>query len=130
AKAKLRDAGGNVVGTVRFQREHHAITGRVRITLPSDSAEFHGFHIHANNPDAITGIRPGCDAATSFTSVGGHWDVGGHTHGGHTGGLPSLVRKSDGDVEMKFVVDKFTAGDLIGHAVVVHVGADNFGNVP
>ena len=130
AKAKIRDAGGNVVGTVRFQREDHAVTGRVRLTLPSDSAAFHGFHIHANNPDPTTGIRPGCDATTSFTSVGGHWDVGGHIHGSHTGDLPSVVRQSDGEVEMQFVVDKFLAADLIGHAIVVHVGADNFANVP
>jgi superoxide dismutase, Cu-Zn family len=130
AKAQLRDAGGRVVGIVLFETEHHAVTVRARATLPSDSAEFHGFHIHANNPDPTSGIRPGCDAATAFTSVGGHWDVGGHSHGRHTGDLPSLVRKSNGEVRTRFVVDKFTARDLLGHAVVVHVGADNFGNVP
>jgi Cu-Zn family superoxide dismutase len=130
AKAKLRDANGQEVGVVRFHRANHEITARVKLTLPADSAEFHGFHIHANNPDPTTQIRPGCDPATGFTSVGGHWDVGGHTHGAHTGDLPILVRDSEGEVEMKFVVDRFTSGDLIGHAVVVHVGPDNFGNVP
>ena len=30
AKAKLRDASGQVVGDVRFQHEHHAVTARVQ----------------------------------------------------------------------------------------------------
>ncbi len=130
AKATLSDASGQVIGAVRFHRERQGVVARVTVTLPSDSAEFHGFHIHANNPDPTTGIRPGCDAATAFTSVGGHWDVGGNNHGSHTGDLPSLVRQSDGEVEMKFDLDKFTPADLLGHAIVVHVGPDNFGNVP
>jgi Cu-Zn family superoxide dismutase len=130
AKAELRNASGQTVGEVRFARHHGAVTGRARVSLPTDSTEFHGFHIHANDPDPSTGIRPGCDPATAFTSVGGHWDIGGHTHGAHTGDLPSLVRQSDGEVELTFAIDKFTADQLIGHAIIVHVGADNFGNVP
>jgi Cu-Zn family superoxide dismutase len=130
AKAALLNVSGQTVGEVRFSRDHDAVTGRARVALRTDSAEFHGFHIHANNPDPTTGIRPGCDPTTAFTSVGGHWDVGGHTHGAHTGDLPSLVRQNDGGVEVTFVVDKFTADQLIGHAIVVHAGADNFGNVP
>ncbi len=130
AKATLLNASGQTVGEVRFSRDHGALAARAKVALPTDSAEFHGFHIHANNPDPTTGIRPGCDGATAFTSVGGHWDVGGHTHGAHTGDLPSLVRQGDGEVELEFVVDKFTADQLVGHAIVVHVGADNFGNVP
>jgi Cu-Zn family superoxide dismutase len=130
AKAKLVNASGQSVGKVRFERDHGAVTGRANLTLPTDSSEFHGFHIHANDPDPTTGRRPGCDPATSFTSVGGHWDIGGHTHGAHTGDLPSLIRQADGEVELTFGVDKFTADQLIGHAIIVHVGADNFGNVP
>jgi Cu-Zn family superoxide dismutase len=130
AKAKLLNASGQAVGDVRFSRDHGAVTARAKVVLPVDSAEFHGFHIHANDPDPATGIRPGCDPATAFTSVGGHWDISGHTHGAHTGDLPSLIRQGDGEVELTFDVDKFTADQLVGHAIVVHVGPDNFGNVP
>ncbi len=130
AQAKLLNASGQTVGDVRFARDHGVVTARAKVALPVDSAEFHGFHIHANDPDPTSGIRPGCDPTTAFTSVGGHWDIGGHTHGAHTGDLPSLIRQGDGEVEITFVVDKFTADQLVGHAVVVHAGADNFGNVP
>ena len=130
ARANLVNTNGETVGRVRFSRDHGAVIARAKVVLPTDSAEFHGFHIHANDPDPTTGIRPGCDPATAFTSVGGHWDIGGHTHGAHTGDLPSVVRQGDGEVEMTFVVDKFTADQLFGHAIIVHAGADNFGNVP
>jgi Cu-Zn family superoxide dismutase len=130
ARARLMNVAGQEVGHVRFERDHGDLEGRAKLVLPVDSAEFHGFHIHANNPDAITGKRPGCDPATAFTSVGGHWDVGGHTHGSHTGDLPSVIRRSDGKAEITFSIDKFTDDDLIGRAIVVHAGPDNFGNIP
>jgi Cu-Zn family superoxide dismutase len=130
AKAVLMNANGQKVGEVRFQRDHGEVVGHARVRLPVDSSEFHGFHVHANNPDPVTGKRPGCDASTAFVSVGGHWDSGGHTHGAHTGDLPSLARQTDGQAEATFVLDKFTARELFGRAIVVHVGPDNFGNVP
>jgi Cu-Zn family superoxide dismutase len=130
ARATLKNVAGQEIGEVRFQRDHGVLEGRARLVLPTDSAEFHGFHVHANNPDPATGNRPGCDPATAFTSVGGHWDVGGHTHGSHSGDLPSLIRQSDGEAEITFALDKFTDDDIIGRAIIVHVGPDNFGNVP
>ena len=126
AKATLIDDAGHPIGTVRFTRDGKggAVTGQVRVQLPTTSPEFHGMHLHANADNT------GCVPGSGFTGVGGHWDVGGHTHGAHTGDLPSVARRSDGRAELVFVLDKFSAADAIGKALIVHAGPDNFGNVP
>ena len=125
ALAKLINGSGASVGRVRFtQWGDGPVTAVADVALPADSPEFHGFHLHANADNV------GCLAGTGFTGVGGHWDIGGHQHGGHTGDLPSLQRQSNGTVEITFRVDKFEVADLIGKAVIVHAGPDNFANVP
>jgi Cu-Zn family superoxide dismutase len=124
ARATLIDSTGAEVGSARFTVKHGEVTGRVAINLPVASPEFHGLHLHANSAGT------GCVVGGGFTEVGGHWDVSGSTHGAHTGDLPSLLRQSDGSADITFVVDKFAAADLVGKAVIVHAGPDNFGNVP
>jgi superoxide dismutase, Cu-Zn family len=125
ARARLIDNSDHRVGQVKFTTEEDGtVKGHVVVHLPLDSAEFHGLHIHANTAGT------GCVAGTGFTGAGGHWDVGGHDHGAHTGDLPSLQRQSDGESQITFIVDKYAAADLVGKAVIVHVGPDNFGNVP
>lgn len=125
AVAKLIDANGAKVGKVRFsQRGTGPVDATAEVYLPAGSPEFHGFHVHANADGA------GCIPGSGFTAVGGHWDVGGSQHGGHTGDLPSLQRRSDGGVEISFRLDKFDVADLVGKAVIVHAGPDNFANVP
>jgi Cu-Zn family superoxide dismutase len=125
AKTTLIDNAGNKVGAARFHaRPDGSLKGRITVTLPLDSAGFHGLHLHANAEGT------GCVPGTGFTGVGGHWDTGGHTHGEHTGDLPSLQRQTDGDAEIVVVVDQYLASDIAGKALIVHVGPDNFGNVP
>ncbi|MGH9275454.1 MAG: superoxide dismutase family protein [Acidimicrobiales bacterium] len=134
AQAELRDASGNVVGEVVFKLREGEIVGQAEVLLPTSSGEFHGFHIHAN--DGLTGDLAGTGPATgaacaapAFTSVGSHWKAAGQNHGGHTGDLPVLMRGPDGHAEAEFVVGKFEPGDIVGRAVVVHVGADNYANI-
>jgi Cu-Zn family superoxide dismutase len=113
-------------------------------TVTANPSDFHGMHIHANSVDSNGDGNPndGCitypnedrPAPTGwFTQVDGHWDtpeLGAHSHGAHAGDLPSLLRQSDGEAEMEFVVDKFAAGDLPGRALIVHFHADDFGKYP
>ena len=124
ARAQLRDQNNVVVGEVVFKRsEGGEIIGQAEVQLPASGAEFHGFHIHANADGA------GC-IAPAFTSVGGHWDDGTHSHGAHLGDLPVLMRDATGHAEAEFVVGKLTPDDIIGKAVIVHLGADNYANIP
>jgi superoxide dismutase, Cu-Zn family len=81
-------------------------------------------HIHAN------GAGTGCVAGSGFTGVGGHWDDGNSRHGSHRGDLPSVNRRADGTGEITFVTDRFTVPAVVGKAVVVHAGPDNFANIP
>ena len=125
ARARLIDNADSRVGQVKFTMEDDGtVKGHITVDLPTNSPEFHGFHIHANASGT------GCVAGTGFTGVGGHWDDGTHDHGSHTGDLPSVQRQSDGEAQLSFIVDKYLATDLIGKAVIVHAGPDNFGNVP
>ncbi|HJR23952.1 MAG TPA: superoxide dismutase family protein [Acidimicrobiales bacterium] len=147
ASATLVDINGNEVGQALFtSRGDGSVVGRVTVAIDNavagNPAEFHGFHVHANNDDdtgdgntddgCIT-FEPGTEPAAAsawFTQVDGHWDDGGHAHGAHTGDLPSLVRQSDGEATIEFVVDKLAAGQLPGKALIVHFAADDFGKHP
>jgi Cu-Zn family superoxide dismutase len=146
ASATLVDINGNEVGQALFtSRGDGSVVGKVSVTIDNavtaNAAEFHGFHIHANDDDDTgdgdTGdgcvtFAPGAQPAPSlwFTQVDGHWDMGGHSHGAHTGDLPSVIRQSDGEATIEFVVDKLVAGDLPGKALIVHFSADDFGKHP
>jgi Cu-Zn family superoxide dismutase len=149
ASASLVDINGERVGDALFTSHGDgSVTGRVTVAVDravTDPAgagsEFHGLHVHANNDDdtgdgnaddgCIT-FAPGSTPAPAqwFTQVDSHWDVGGHSHGNHTGDLPSLVRQADGEATIEFAVDKLTAGQLPGRALVVHFAADDFGKHP
>lgn len=131
ARAELRNQAGEPVGVVVFKRHGHEIVGVAEVQLPVADTEFRGFHIHANNVDnnPLDG-NPADGCVGDFTSVDGHWDVGGHNHGAHTGDLPVLMRDGTGHAETTFVIGKFQPGDIIDRAVVVHAGADNYANIP
>ena len=146
ASATLVDINGNEVGQALFtSRGDGSVVGRVTVAIDNavtgNTAEFHGFHIHANDDDdtgdgstddGCVTFAPGTQPAASlwFTQVDGHWDVGGHSHGAHTGDLPSVIRQSDGQASIEFVVDKLAAGQLPGKALIVHFAADDFGKHP
>lgn len=144
ASAALVDINGAKVGSAVFTpNDDGSVKGRLTMvidnTVAANPAEFHGFHIHANNDDdtADGNVNDGCvthtagseptDLSKWFFEADSHWDVGGHSHGSHTGDLPSLIRQSDGAASIQFTVDKLTAQQLPGKALIVHFLADDFG---
>jgi Cu-Zn family superoxide dismutase len=127
ARTTLYTTGGERVGTVMFNSAGRHTLVRVRLDGAPGVDAFHGFHIHANN-DPANG--DGCDASTNFASADGHWNAGGETHGHHIGDMPSVYVNADGSVETRFNLDRVKPGDLRGKVVILHAGADNFGNVP
>lgn len=135
AKAKLRNAASAPVGDVTFRAKRSATEVRVKLTAPEAIARnaFHGFHIHANS-DGANG--EGCQAdatrasSTWFVSADGHWKADGQDHAGHLGDMPSVLINADGSAEMTFMMAKTDLKALKGKAVILHAGADNFGNVP
>ena len=138
ARAALRSADGTRIGTVAFTDEessdHTEVTVDLRRATGTALDAFHGLHIHANDNSANGDgciADPAQPSTTWFVSADGHWKHNPtELHGHHAGDLPSVFVNADGTASMRFVVDKLTPAEVIGRAVVLHAGADNFGNVP
>ncbi|HEX5367189.1 MAG TPA: superoxide dismutase family protein [Acidimicrobiales bacterium] len=127
ARAVLHDAAGTRLGTVTFTGTgHHADRVDVDLDLPADAPNpdsYHGLHVHAVG-----------ECTPPFTTAGGHWNLDPHaTHGHHTGDLASVLVQPDGRVSARSETHRFDVDQLFdadGSAVILHVDADNFGNVP
>jgi Cu-Zn family superoxide dismutase len=132
--ASLRDANGTLIGHVSFSSDGETTLVSVSAELPAaEGGSIHGMHIHANDkPDNGEGCiaDPTQPASTHFVSVDGHYNPSGGQHGHHSGDLPALFFSHAGEASMRFLTDQFQAEDLIGRAVILHEGADNYGNVP
>jgi Cu-Zn family superoxide dismutase len=133
ARAVLRDVAGAVVGHVELEDHDGATEVTVALEGLDATPGHHGFHVHGND-DPANGR--GCDADPAaapeawFTAVDGHLHDAGQLHGDHRGDMPSVLVTAEGTATASFVTDRFAVTDLAGAAVVVHAGADNFGNVP
>jgi Cu-Zn family superoxide dismutase len=141
-RTTLTTAQGNRIGTVTFLD-----VGRhneVRVSLNSGGLTdvevdvYHGFHIHANDDDTNGSgcvADPAAASSTWFTSADGHYNpptmtYPNATHPHHVGDMPVLYFNSDGSVEARFRLDQIEPADIIGRAVVLHAGPDNYGNIP
>jgi Cu-Zn family superoxide dismutase len=132
-RAALHDTAGTEVGEVVFKGSAGVIT-RVEVELTAPGApnrgDFHGFHIHTTG---TCDPAPSGSANVPFGSAGGHWNPGGAAHGSHAGDLPSVLLHGDGHSYAEFETDRFSVASLFdsdGSAVILHVGRDNFANIP
>jgi Cu-Zn family superoxide dismutase len=133
--AVLRDPSGAAVGVVTFAKAGSGtrVTAAMQRNRYVAPGEFHGFHVHANDDPANgTGCvaDPAAAPSTWFVSADGHLAGSGKTHGDHAGDMPSPLIARDGTAILMFTTDRFTPSSVVGRAVVLHAGADNFGNVP
>jgi len=129
ARAVLHNAAGHRLGTVKFIQQGDLVLVKAGLDLPALTG-FKGFHIHANGVCDRNAIDPTTGVTVPFFSAGGHYNPGGTTHGNHGGDMPSLQVNADHTAWSRFKTDHFDVEDIIGRAVIVHAGADNFGNVP
>lgn len=134
ARAEIDELDGSGVrGTVTFREADDAVVLRIALSgLPPGE---HGFHIHEGSscgPDS-TGTPGG--------AAGGHFNPLVTEHGApsdsrtdrHAGDLGNVVANEEGIVAGT-VVDSLLAlsgpTSVIGHAVVVHAGADDLTSQP
>lgn len=133
ARASLATADGHVIGSVDFKTDDGHTEVRVRLTGSPGVDAFHGFHIHANdvstNGDGCV-ADPAATPSTWFVSADGHYNPSGETHSHHAGDMPVVYVNADGSVVTRFRIDKINPADLNGRVVILHAGADNFGNIP
>jgi superoxide dismutase, Cu-Zn family len=132
--AVLLDVQERRVGVVQFEQAQTRVSISVVLDgTRSINAGFHGIHVHANDrPDTGQGCVADVKAppATWFASADGHYSRADETHGRHRGDMPSLLVGRDGDGQLQFTAAGVRLRDLVGKAVILHAGPDNFGNVP
>jgi len=134
AKAVMRNAVGEAVAWMSFTTKRDGTTAvALHADLGPDQAGFHGLHVHANdNPANGDGClaNPAEPPSTHFLSADGHFTVPGHPHGQHAADMPSPLVMENGTAELEFRTDHLQVSDVIGRAVILHYGPDNFGNIP
>ncbi len=131
AQAELEPTAGNEArGKVKFSKAAGAVVidGRVLGLTPGP----HGFHIH----------EKGDCSAPDGTSAGGHFNPDGDPHGPpdsapdqhHVGDLGNIVASEDGIALIRVVSSEMTLDDgpksVLGRAVIVHSGPDDFETQP
>ncbi len=135
ATAVLRTAQGDRIGKVEFFDRGRATTVEVKLHIANGTATraFHGLHVHAND---VTLNGEGCiadplaAASTAFLSADGHLKNVGENHADHLGDMPSVLVNANGNATAAFTTDRISPDLLVGKAVILHAGRDNFGNVP
>jgi Cu-Zn family superoxide dismutase len=121
--------GNSGGGSAIFIREGERIT--VQLTLEQLPPGVHALHIHENGD---------CSAADG-TSAGGHWNPTGQDHGEwgkapfHLGDLGNVTIAEDGTGSLTLDTDLWTMGggadtDVLGRAVILHAGPDDFTTQP
>jgi Cu-Zn family superoxide dismutase len=121
----------NVAGEVTFTDENGTVS--MKATFSGLTPGEHAIHIHQ---------KADCSAADG-TSSGGHWNPTAEAHGKwgagegyHRGDIGNFTADADGNAMVEFSTDLWCIGcdddtkNIIGKAVIVHQGMDDFTSQP
>lgn len=129
AKADLKDAQGQLVGTAVFAPAASGVKLQVQVNgFTAAAVGEHGIHVHTTGK---------CEAP-AFTTAGGHFNPDSKKHGlnspagHHAGDMPNIVFDAAGNATYETVIEGVTLGDgpasLMdgdGSALVIHAGPDD-----
>lgn len=94
----------------------------------------HGFHVHEKGscmPGMVNGkMAPGGAAGGHLDPKGTKAHKGPMAKDGHQGDLPLIVVAADGTAKKAVVAPHLKLADVKGHAMMVHVGGDNYSDKP
>ncbi|MFE4461183.1 superoxide dismutase family protein [Nocardia tengchongensis] len=124
----LKDPSGGTVGTASVVK----VGNHLEITVEAHGLKpgFHGLHIHQFGKCETNSTAPSGGAPGDFLSAGGHLQVGEQNTHPASGDLDSLQVLKDGTAKLVTTTDAVTLDDIKGKALIIHAGADNFGNIP
>lgn len=131
AKATLKDAKGNNVGSARLTQTPAGVL--ISLSVKGLPPGQHAFHIHGTGK---------CEPP--FKSAGGHFNPEGGKHGlmapggPHAGDMPNLHIPAGGAIEVEVLntavtLEKGEDGSLLGGdgtALIVHAGKDDYKTDP
>jgi superoxide dismutase, Cu-Zn family len=130
----LRAPDGTQVATATFEFSNGYATVTIATTgVGGITPGFHGVHIHKVGKCEANSVAPTGGAPGDFNSAGGHYQAPGHSNEPASGDLTSLEVRKDGAGMLVTTTDAFTMEDLLTGektAIMIHAGADNFGNIP
>lgn len=117
----------SVRGTVRFYQTAFGVVVAAEIMgLPDTddpcTAPVFAFHIHEGGQ--CTG-----NTTDPFANVGVHYNPDACLHPYHAGDLPPLFG-AGGYAFSVFLTDRFTVDEIVGRAVIIHAGLDDFTTQP
>ena len=105
---------------------------RFKVAVSGVPAGTHGFHVHEKG-DCGTAMKDG--KAEAALAAGPHFDPDGKkSHqgpqgAGHRGDLPSLTANATG-INVTVVAPRLKLDDVLGRALVIHEGGDNYTDNP
>ncbi|NNK82347.1 MAG: superoxide dismutase family protein [Flavobacteriaceae bacterium] len=124
-------SNSNASGNIVFVEENGIVTMTAIISGLSEG--MHAIHLHE---------KADCSAPDG-TSTGGHWNPTGQPHGKwgmeegfHKGDIGNFEANADGNGTITFSTDQWCIGcgdetkDILGKAVIVHEGQDDFVTQP
>lgn len=122
-------SGSTVSGTAHFESANGVVT--LTLTLAGLPAGVHAVHLH----------ELGDCSADDGTSAGGHWNPTGMDHGKwgdqpfHLGDIGNVEAGEDGTASYTMDTDLWSIdtgdpNDIVGHAIIVHSGIDDFSTQP
>ena len=132
ATAELKPTQGSTVsGTASFTQQDGKLL--IEAEVKGLTPGVHGFHLH----------EKGDCSAPDGTSAGGHFNPGGHQHGGpeqatrHGGDFGNLTADASGKAVLRLSVptsqislDAGAPGNIAGRGLIVHADADDFVTQP
>lgn len=129
ATAVIRGNAANSAlhGTVDFMRCRRGTLVAAELWgLPNDTApcspNICAMHIHAAGNCSEGEMPP-------FSGAGGHYDPKGCPHPAHSGDCPPLFAERGYALSL-FYTERFTPGEIIGRAVIIHSQRDDFTTQP
>lgn len=124
-------SGSGVTGSVVFKQEKGLVT--MHAVMSGLSQGEHAIHIHE---------KADCSSDDGKSS-GGHWNPTGQPHGKwgdtagyHKGDIGNFTANADGNGTVTHITDEWCIGcgdetkDILGKAVIVHQGIDDFKSQP